>query len=223
MTPGRSEYESADYRAVRDRLLSAEIELKNLRERVAVLRRSLPTDMKVPDYAFEEGPVSLDQDEPVKQVRLSDLARERPAILYQYMYGAAQTSPCPMCSMWMDGFNAVARHLYQWAEVAIVAQADIRSLRAVGRERGWHDIRLLSSAPSSMKSDFGFQNEKGEQMPGISVFIRNDAGDLCHFYSASAMMDDANRGRGMDALSPVWNLMDLLPQGRGDWMPKLNY
>lgn len=29
--------------------------------------------------------------------------------------------------------------------------------------------------------------------------------------------------RGIDLLSPVWNLLDLTPQGRDDWYPGLDY
>jgi predicted dithiol-disulfide oxidoreductase (DUF899 family) len=31
-------------------------------------------------------------------------------------------------------------------------------------------------------------------------------------------MNAANQ-RGIDQLTPVWNLFDLLPSGRGDWYP----
>ncbi len=27
------------------------------------------------------------------------------------------------------------------------------------------------------------------------------------------------KGRGMDLLSPVWNYLDLTPDGHGDWFP----
>jgi predicted dithiol-disulfide oxidoreductase (DUF899 family) len=30
-------------------------------------------------------------------------------------------------------------------------------------------------------------------------------------------------GRGIDALSPVWNLLDLTPAGRPDWWPGNDY
>ena len=29
--------------------------------------------------------------------------------------------------------------------------------------------------------------------------------------------------RGMDLLSPLWNFLDLTPEGRGDWMPRVRY
>ena len=31
------------------------------------------------------------------------------------------------------------------------------------------------------------------------------------------------RRRGIDLLSPVWNLLDLTPEGRGEWLPSLAY
>ena len=33
----------------------------------------------------------------------------------------------------------------------------------------------------------------------------------------------ADQFRGIDLLSPVWNLLDLTPKGRGDWEPSLAY
>jgi predicted dithiol-disulfide oxidoreductase (DUF899 family) len=29
--------------------------------------------------------------------------------------------------------------------------------------------------------------------------------------------------RGIDLLAPIWQFMDLTPQGRGDWYASLNY
>jgi predicted dithiol-disulfide oxidoreductase (DUF899 family) len=29
--------------------------------------------------------------------------------------------------------------------------------------------------------------------------------------------------RGIDLLSPIWNMLDLTPQGRGDWYAKIEY
>src|SRR5919204_216655 len=71
-------------------------------KRAAELRRALPHDTEVEDYAFEEAPG--------REVRLSELftGPDRSLIVYQFMYGGAQTSPCPMCSMWIDGLNGVA-------------------------------------------------------------------------------------------------------------------
>lgn len=225
MRIGRLPNESDAYRKARDELLEAEIALKDQRERVAKLRRALPLDAVIEDYALEEGPADLDRDGPVHKLRLSDLFDEspRPVLVYQYMFGGAQKAPCPMCTMWTDGFNGVAHHIRRWAHFGIVAQAELGALRTWARKRGWRNLRLFSSAGSTLKTDLGFQNEAGEQQPGVSVFVRHEDGSLRHFYSGSAYLGDATRYRGLDLYTPIWNLMDLLPGGRGDWLPKLEY
>jgi predicted dithiol-disulfide oxidoreductase (DUF899 family) len=47
-------------------------------------------------------------------------------------------------------------------------------------------------------------------------------GGMKHFYSSTAIMKN-KINRGIDLLSPVWNIFDLTPEGRGDWNAKLNY
>jgi predicted dithiol-disulfide oxidoreductase (DUF899 family) len=97
----------------------------------------------------------------------------------------------------------------------------VAALREWGRRRGWHALRLVSAAPSSFKSDFEAQGPEGTQHPAISVFVRADDGSVRHFYTGRAEAGDV--GGGLDQLSPVWNLLDLTPDGRGDWYPRLEY
>src|SRR5215471_14083834 len=128
----RLKNESADYVARREELRLAEIELMRQCERVAAMRRRLPPGASVQDYAFQEGPSNLDAgDAPIQTVRLSELfsGRHRSVVIYHFMYGKRQTNPCPMCTMWIDGFNGVAHHLAQNVDVAIVAAADPTALR----------------------------------------------------------------------------------------------
>jgi predicted dithiol-disulfide oxidoreductase (DUF899 family) len=47
-----------------------------------------------------------------------------------------------------------------------------------------------------------------EEMPGLSVFYRNDAGEIFHTYSAYA--------RGLDLLVGAYNILDLTPKGRNE-------
>src|SRR6267378_3141986 len=94
--------EPTDYLAKREELRLAEIELMRQRERVAELRRRLPQGATVEDYVFEEGPANLDAgDTPTRTVRLSELftGPDRSAVIYHFMYGKLQTSPCPMCTL----------------------------------------------------------------------------------------------------------------------------
>ncbi len=218
--------ESADYRARRDELRLAEIELMKQRERVAELRRQLPQGAPVTDYVFQEGPADLHAgDAPVRTVRLSELfsAPDRALVVYHLMFGKKQTTPCPMCTMWIDGFNGVAHHLAQNVDFVIAAAADPPALREHARSRGWRDLRLLSCGNSTFKYDLDSEDEDSNQDSTISVFTRDSHGTVRHFYSAHPRMAEDIDQRGIDLLSPVWNILDLTPQGRDDWYAELAY
>jgi len=220
------ESESGDYLAKREELRVAEIELMRQRERVAELRRRLPQGAAVQDYVFEEGPANLDEgDNPIRKVRLSELFTlpDRALVIYHLMYGKKQVKPCPMCSAWIDGYNGVADHLAQNINFAIVAAADTPTLRGHGRVRGWKKLRLVSAGASTFKYDLGSEDREGKQDSTISVFTRANDGSVRHFYSAHPRMAKDILERGIDLLSPIWNILDLTPQGRGDWYTKLEY
>jgi len=218
--------ESSQYTKERDELRWAEIELMRQREQVAALRRQLPEGTGVDDYLFEEGPRRLeDGDAPVTTVRLSELfsSPERSLVIYHLMYGKGQTSPCPMCTMWIDGFDGVAHHLAPNVDFAIAAAADVPTLRAHARARGWSGLRLLSCADNSFKYDLNSEDGAGAQDSAISVFTLDSSGSPRHFYTTHpAMADDVNQ-RGIDLLTPAWHILDLTPQGRGDWYAQLDY
>ena len=153
--------ESDKYLSKREELRLAEIELMLQRERVAELRRGLPQGAAIQDYAFEEGPANLDAgDTPIGTVRLSKLfsAPKRSLVVYHLMFGKKNTTPCPMCTLWVDGWNGVAHHLAQNVDVAIVAAADLMALRAHARARGWHRLRLLSCGANTFKYDLGSED-----------------------------------------------------------------
>jgi predicted dithiol-disulfide oxidoreductase (DUF899 family) len=218
--------ESADYATRREELRVAELELMQHRERVAALRRALPEGTLVEDYEFQRGPADLGAgDAPIGTVRLSELftAPGRALIVYHLMYGKKQTTPCPMCTMWIDGFDGVVHHVTQNADFAIAAAADPAPLRAHARDRGWTNLTLLSCGDSTFKYDLGSEDEDGEQDSTISVFTRDDDGAVRHFYTGHPRLSDDVNQRGVDLLSPVWNLLDLTPGGRGDWYASLDY
>jgi len=218
--------ESPEYLAKREELRLAEIELLNTRERVAALRRELPEGATIQDYEFLEGPTSLDDgDAPTKKVRLSELftAADRSLVIYHFMYGKKQTTACPMCTAWIDGFNGIAHHLAQNVDLAIVAAADLPTLRAHARNRGWNKLRLLSAGGSTFKYDLGSEDAAGGQDSTISVFTRDSDGTLRHFYSGHPWLAEDVKERGIDELNPIWNVMDLTPQGRGKFYTSLDY
>ncbi len=218
--------ESEEYLSKREELRLAEIELRNQRERVAELRRKLPQGPAVQDYAFEEVAAGLDAgDSPIRTVRLSQLftGPNRSVVLYHFMYGKKQTKPCPMCTAWIDGVNGVAHHLAQNVDFAIVAAADLPTLRSHARARGWNRLRLLSAGSSIFKYDLGSEDKEGNQDSTISVFTRDSDATVRHSYSGHPWLSSDIKERGIDELVPIWNLLDLTRQGRGDFYAKLEY
>jgi predicted dithiol-disulfide oxidoreductase (DUF899 family) len=218
--------EPQDYLAAREKLRVAEVELMQQRERVAAMRRALPKGAVVKDYEFLEGPRDLDAgDSPVRTVKLSDLftSSDRPLIIYQLMYGKKNTKPCPMCTMWVDGINGAAHHVRQRADLVIVAAAEPPTWRAWARERGWRNLRLVSAGDSTFKWDFGGENKEGGQDSTLNVFRKDADGTIRHFYTAHPTMAADIQERGIDLYTPVYNLLDVTPQGRGNWYASLAY
>ena len=128
-----------------------------------------------------------------------------------------------MCTMWIDGYDAVAPHVTQIVDFCVVAAAEPDALRSWADGRGWRHIRLLSAGDSSFKYDHGSEDPDGGQDSAISVFQLGDDGAVRHFYTGTPRMAEDIYERGIDLLTPVWNLFDLTPAGRPDWYPSLSY
>jgi len=221
--------ESADYRAARDKLLAAERDLRQHVEQVAELRRKLPLGGELPEnYAFEEGAADLADMAVVVPVKLSALFREGldTLALYNFMYGPAMKQACPMCTSFLDSLNGAAPHAAQRLNLAVVAKSPIGRVREFALGRGWHNLRLLSSAGNSYNRDYHGETADGGQMPVLSLFVRRD-GRIYHSYSTELVFAPPEPGqnqRHIDMMWPLWNLLDLTPEGRGaDWYPRLTY
>jgi predicted dithiol-disulfide oxidoreductase (DUF899 family) len=213
--------ESADYRAARDELLAAEIDLRRQVEQVAELRRRLPLGGEAPeDYAFEE-----DAGVPVL---LSELFREGKdtLALYSFMFGPEMKQACPMCTSFVDSLDGAAPHAGQRLNLAVVAQSPIGRIREFAHGRGWRNLRLLSSAGNTYNRDYYGENADGGQLPVMNLFVRRGA-KIYHSYSTEMVCGPAEPGqnqRHIDMMWPLWNLLDLTPEGRGmGWYPRLNY
>lgn len=207
---------TSDYDSARAELLAAEVELTEARERVAEMRRQLPSQ---PTDDYQLTVTRAGSSEPAQPRRLSELFSDpdRTLVLMQFMLGEAQTSPCPMCSMWADGWNGIVGHLAQRINFAVAAAAPAEDRTRAAHARGWTDLRLVSAAPSTFKADIGGEDDEGNQWPFLSVYELVDGAPRLT-YSGGAHIT-GEHWRGIDLLSPVWNFFDLTRDGRGDWMP----
>jgi predicted dithiol-disulfide oxidoreductase (DUF899 family) len=221
--------ESAAYRRARNELLMAEVELRRRTEEVAALRRQLPPGgLLAQDYEFEEGGADLDDTQTVRRVRFSELFTRANGSLavYSFMYGQQMAAACPLCTSILDSLNGAAPHAAQRIDLVVVAKSPLARIRAFARERGWRNLRLLSSANNSYNMDYHGEDSKGSQWPALNVFARH--GDQIHHCYCTELLfvppEPGQNGRHVDPIWPLWNLFDYTPEGRGtDWHPKLSY
>jgi predicted dithiol-disulfide oxidoreductase (DUF899 family) len=213
---------SDEYVAARQELLDAEIALCDQLHAVARMRRDLPRGVDLPPYTLAEGPRDLDADGPPRPVTLRDLFGDHESlVVYHLMFHPDDEAACAMCSMWVDGLHGVSHHITRRAGLAVIGKAPVAKLRAWGRRRGWHGLRLVSAYGTDFATDVGTEGSQGGQVPAMSVFVRD--GDVVrHAYTQSAEFPD-DHGRGIDAMCAVWSVLDLLPSGRGDWLPDNTY
>lgn len=190
---------------------------------------------------FEE----LDESGEVTQVTMSELFQPGADSLaiYNYMFPrhsgderpGPQTcqsaklplaeGPCPSCTALIDQLDAAEPHVAPHANLAIVAKAPIDRLTTFARERGWRNLRLLSSRGNSFARDYGGEVD-GHKQPMMNVFTRE--GDAVRHFWTSEMLyapSDPNQDpRHLGTIEPAWNLFDLMPAGRGvDWDEQLDY
>jgi predicted dithiol-disulfide oxidoreductase (DUF899 family) len=235
--------ESPEHRAARDRLLDQEIELRRTMERVAEARRALPPGGVVAeDYVFQgAGPGGEPTD-----VRLSELfaAGKDSLVIYNFMFprysgderaGSTEApiaelplaeQPCPSCTAMLDQLDGAAEHVSQQLNFVVIAKAPLPRVLAFAKERGWRRLRLLSAAGNTFKRDYHAETEEGDQMPMLTVFHR-DGDTIRHFWSSELMYAPRDPGqdpRHVGTLEPLFNMLDLTPEGRAaDWDEQLSY
>jgi predicted dithiol-disulfide oxidoreductase (DUF899 family) len=233
--------ESEEYRRERNRLLEAEAGLRRAIEQVAAQRRALPRGGVVPDdYRFEEASGR-------GEVRFSELfeAGKDTLVVYSFMFprysgdtrpGPKEgdtarlplpETPCPSCTSILDSLDGAACHLKRRVNLAVVAKSDPERIRNFAHERGWRHLRLLSSRSNSYNRDYHAETPEGEQMPMLNVFVRD--GDRFHHTWGSELMyaprDEGLEARHVDSIWPIWNVLDVTPEGRGNEsnFPALRY
>lgn len=211
--------ETDAYRAARAELLKHEVALRGQIETVARMRRALPDGGKVStEYVFT-APDGV-------RVALGDLfTRDSGTLmLYSLMFRPDADDPCPMCVSMLDGLDGQAEHVGQRVDLAIVAAATPRQLADLSARRGWDRLRLLSTQGTSYQVDYHAETPEGAQLPMMNVF-RKTADGIRHFWGSEGFFADVGgQPRHVDLIWPLWNMLDLTPDGRGDdWYPALTY
>jgi predicted dithiol-disulfide oxidoreductase (DUF899 family) len=210
--------EDSKYRTARERLLKAELALRKQNEDVAALRRKLPPGGEVPeDYIFD----STDG-----RIKLSELfTNGETLVAYSFMYGPKMPKACPSCTSILDSLDGAAQHLEQVTNLVVIAKSPLARILEHARSRGWTHLKLLSSEKNSYNIDYGAESADGSQMPMLNVFRKKGA--VRHFWGSELLYAKSERGqepRHVDMIWPIWNVLDVTPQGRGkDWNPKLAY
>ena len=179
-----------EWQAARDALLVKEKEATRARDALAAERRRLPMVEYSADYEFE-GPDGV--------VKLPDLFQGRRQLILYHFWFPADGRPCDGCSMLTDQIGHLAHLGARDTSFALVSTAPQQQIDEFKRRMGW-------SIPwyTVVGDDFQKARETTEYF-SLDVFIRD--GDR-------VFLTYATRGRGVEALGPVWTFLDLTPLGR---------
>jgi predicted dithiol-disulfide oxidoreductase (DUF899 family) len=207
-----------DWLKARLELLQAEKELTRQGDALAAKRQALPWVKVDKDYAF---------DTLAGQRSLAELFGGRRQLLVQhFMLGPDWQQGCPSCSFMADHTDGMTVHLaHRDVTFVAVSRAPLNEIERFRKRMGWQ-FPWVSSHGSNFNYDFGVsftpeQVAKGditynfgnwpfpyEELPGISVFVKDDTGEVFHTYSAY--------GRGVEAMMGTYRLLDLVPKGRDE-------
>jgi predicted dithiol-disulfide oxidoreductase (DUF899 family) len=199
-------------------LIAAEKDLTRRSDEVARLRRQLPWVRVEKNYVFEgpDGPVTL-----------ADLFEGRTQlIVQQFMLAPGWEEGCKSCSFMADHTDGMTIHLaHRDVTMVAISRAPLAEIERFRQRMGWQ-FMWVSSYGSDFNYDFGvsFTPEQmaegkidynfgewpqlGEEWPGVSVFYKDDAGDVSHTYSTY--------GRGVEVMMGTYRLLDLTPKGRDE-------
>jgi predicted dithiol-disulfide oxidoreductase (DUF899 family) len=210
--------DSADYRRARVALLEEEIELRRHIERVAEQRRALPMGGMAPDYDFK--------DDNGKTLKLADLFDDKDTLVtYFWMYGPQRARPCPMCTALLGAMDIPVRDITQRVAFAVIGRSPVERQLAFARERGWRNLKFYQCVGDNFAKDYRGLSPNGDEWPAMDVWVKRD-GKVYHFWAGElgGTEDPGQDARGAPDPTPLWNILDLTPAGRGtDWYPKLAY
>ena len=196
--------------------MAHEKEFTRARDRLSEERRALPWVKVDKAYSFDSGDGNK---------TLVDLFAGRSQLVVQhFMFAPEWNEGCKSCSFWADGFERMTVHLAaRDTTLVAVSRAPLAKLDAFKKRMGWtfdwvsseaSDFNFdyaVSFTPDQLKSgakvyNFATSGFGVDEAPGISVFYRDETGDIFHTYSCFA--------RGLDMMNAAYHYLDLTPLGR---------
>ncbi|NIX75670.1 DUF899 domain-containing protein [Microvirga terricola] len=204
----------------RKALLAREKEFTRFRDQLNAERMSLPWVKVEKDYVF---------DTPSGRKTLAELFDGRSQLLvYHFMLGSGWGAGCPSCSFVADHFEGARIHLnHHDVTLMAVSRASLAEIEAYRKRMGWtfpwassastdfnfdYHVSFTKDQLASGKLAYNFEelDAKGmpEELPGLSVFAKDDAGNVFHTYSTYA--------RGLEEMLGAFMFLDRAPKGRNE-------
>jgi predicted dithiol-disulfide oxidoreductase (DUF899 family) len=199
----------------RVKFLAREKAFTRMRDELSAARQALPWEPVDKEYVFD-GPDGTET--------LADLFDGRSQlVVYHFMFGPTWEAGCKSCSWWADNIERNVVHLaHRDVTMVLVSRGPLDKLNAFKHRMGWttkwvsslnNDFNFdygVSLAPGpDGKSDYNYGSMRASgEMPGISVFRRDESGRIFHTYSCY--------GRGLDPMNAGYQFLDLVPEGRNE-------
>jgi predicted dithiol-disulfide oxidoreductase (DUF899 family) len=204
--------------------LEREKQLTRLRDEISAERRALPWVEVTKRYEF---------DGPGGHETLADLFGGRSQLVVRhFMFGPDWNEGCVGCSFHADHIDGANLHLaHHDVTLLVVSRAPYSKIEAFKQRMDWR-FKWVSSYGSDFNYDFhvsftpkevaegrGYYNYRvrdfrSEEMPGVSVFYKDEAGRVFHTYSSFA--------RGSESLLGAYGYLDMAPMGRNETGPNHN-
>jgi predicted dithiol-disulfide oxidoreductase (DUF899 family) len=213
-----------DWLRARKELLTQEKQLTRHRDEIDRRRRELPWVRVEKNYVFNG---------PRGEETLGELFGGRTQLIVShFMLGPGWKEGCVGCSFRSDHVAGALVHLeHHDVSLVTISRAPLAEIEAFKKRMGWQ-FKWVSSYQSDFNYDYGVSfTEKeiasgkveynyatrdflSEEMSGISVFYKDESGDIFHTYSTYA--------RGDEMLDTTYMYLDLTPKGRNETGPHYN-
>lgn len=199
-------------------LLAAEKEFTRQRDALTRRRMAMPWERVEKNYRFQG---------PKGEQSLAELFEGRSQlIVYHFMMGPDWEEGCKSCSFWADNFNGIPVHLnHRDVTFVAVSRAPLPKIEAYKKRMGWSFPWLSSHggefnfdyqvsftpeqiADGKAYTNYAVRPNTMSELVGISIFAKDEHGDVFHTYSCYS--------RGVDMLNGAYHYLDLVPKGRNE-------